>query len=846
MHTHFFNKNIYSFIIWMALLLMTRPACANKEWVQVYSTDGDIMLNAVWGSSADDVFAVGNCVTGYGGVSTAEPCFSIIHYDGTAWSTMDIGLEQTVLPRRAYLNDVWGSSADNVYSVGFDGNGGLILHYDGTSWTEMKSIPDQSLNAVWGSSVTDVFAVGVNGTILHYDGTGWRAMESGTDVTLAAVWGSSATDVFVVGDEGTILNYDGTGWTTMDVVLDQEGYTYLNAIWGSSGTDVFVVGSYTSCMLHYNGTAWSKFDGGENDFDAVWGSSGDNIFAVGVAIYHYTGTVWTENFRTERGYFTDIWGWPEQDIFAVTVMGDVYRYVADIDGDGILNAADNCKTVVNPDQRDQDGDGIGDACDICPEMADPEQIDMDADGLGDLCDPIPNDLDNDTIDGEVDNCPTVFNPDQADNDADGFGDVCDQGARFAVIDDSKKNVYIYAMDGTLLTTVDVGCIGTPFFIRDDGSSGWLVKMYIGNTFDWAISHIDSSGAIRNTVSSNNPGPFYTGLEDGSFIQGNFFSSEVTLHNGDGDLLDAISVWTEPDGWEYSYTVMGDLAGLVTGGFVVVPELGSTSLCFAGDADGAGLSPYLYFYDNNLELQNKVDISADKLSLFMLVTLTNGGFAALGNMYGREHPTHLFFFDDAGSLIETKNISQDIPSVMTDCYMNYPITAANDGAVLVSRLFSSTVWMYYPSAADDAEGVSRRLKSLPMKLDLSKDGVASIAGLGGSKFQPRSIQQTRVASFTAAPGNRQVVLQWTTAPGAVSTGFEVYRADSRLGTYVPITAGRIMATAEGDVYEFVDIEVTNRRTYFYKLLSSHQDGTTFMPGTVRSTPRLMYGVLPEKK
>ena len=38
-------------------------------------------------------------------------------------------------------------------------------------------------------------------------------------------------------------------------------------------------------------------------------------------------------------------------------------FYLDSDGDGVIDALDNCPAVVNPDQADFDGDGLGDACD---------------------------------------------------------------------------------------------------------------------------------------------------------------------------------------------------------------------------------------------------------------------------------------------------------------------------------------------------------------------------------------------------------------------------------------------------------------------------------------------------
>ncbi|MEC7522052.1 MAG: thrombospondin type 3 repeat-containing protein [Myxococcota bacterium] len=92
----------------------------------------------------------------------------------------------------------------------------------------------------------------------------------------------------------------------------------------------------------------------------------------------------------------------------------------DMDGDGIMNASDNCPMVFNPirpldngAQADSDGDGMGDACDADP---------VDA-----------SDIDGDGTDNDTDNCPTTPNEDQADRDGDGIGDVCDGCPDIAVM-----------------------------------------------------------------------------------------------------------------------------------------------------------------------------------------------------------------------------------------------------------------------------------------------------------------------------------------------------------------------------------------------------------------------------
>ena len=75
------------------------------------------------------------------------------------------------------LNSIWGSSGNDVFAVG---EGGTILHYNGSAWSPMASGTTENLKGIWGSSGSDVFAVGANGVILHYNGSAWSPMTSGT------------------------------------------------------------------------------------------------------------------------------------------------------------------------------------------------------------------------------------------------------------------------------------------------------------------------------------------------------------------------------------------------------------------------------------------------------------------------------------------------------------------------------------------------------------------------------------------------------------------------------------------------------------------------------------------
>ena len=91
-----------------------------RQHIQREDLDASLSLGAVWASSPTDVFVVGfeeGPVAGSGAV--------VYHSDGSGFVKMEI-------PPTQLLTGLWGTSATDVYAVG-DG----VLHYDGQSWTRL-------------------------------------------------------------------------------------------------------------------------------------------------------------------------------------------------------------------------------------------------------------------------------------------------------------------------------------------------------------------------------------------------------------------------------------------------------------------------------------------------------------------------------------------------------------------------------------------------------------------------------------------------------------------------------------------------------------------------------------
>ena len=164
---------------------------------------GQATVHGIWGASADDLWIIGD------NSQNASWQLGLVQHGqrgdgGIAWQDVD---SQSAVSLRA----IWGSSATDVWTVG---DLGTIRHLGPDRFEPVSSSTTEHLHGLWGSAANDLWAVGESGTILHFDGAAWSASAAAfpagkTKPTLYGVWGSGANDVWIVGD-GIALHKGGS------------------------------------------------------------------------------------------------------------------------------------------------------------------------------------------------------------------------------------------------------------------------------------------------------------------------------------------------------------------------------------------------------------------------------------------------------------------------------------------------------------------------------------------------------------------------------------------------------------------------------------------------------------
>jgi hypothetical protein len=232
--------------------------------------------------------------------------------------------QNEALPGFVQLVAVWGSSANDVYAVG---ENGVIFHSPGDgTWTQQTSGTTKRLVAIWGSSATDVWVLasadpGANAELLHSTGNGTWSHHSqpGTSPAVISLWGASASDLYVA--SGNVYrNNGGTTWTPIPSV-------YAWYLYGFSATNVYFVSP--SAIFRWNGaTAVEEAKSFANNFASlgcVFGSSASNIWVGGNKfVYHSSGIDdWTQ--EAIPIWVFGLWGTGPNDMYAVGFSGAEHR-----------------------------------------------------------------------------------------------------------------------------------------------------------------------------------------------------------------------------------------------------------------------------------------------------------------------------------------------------------------------------------------------------------------------------------------------------------------------------------------------------------------------------------------
>lgn len=288
------------------------PGAPSKRWEHVLSDLPGALLG-VWGSGADDVFAVG--------ADVGEGPW-VLHFDGERWRRLSTGATGTLW---------WVSGTSRAGRVWMSGQAGLVLRYDrdrdafarvegvpagvtvfgvfevggevwavggeasgsvghayqlqGDVFVEDAWIPSEVEEAghffkVWGRAPDDLWIVGLGGKMLHRDAGGWRAIDTPTGRRLFTVHGN-ATIAVAVGGFATGLVVEAIGDTLVDAT--PPALKQLNGVWVEADGTVVAVGVEGS-VRERRGSIWSTPSGLPttlDDYHAVYVDPDGGVWAVG-------------------------------------------------------------------------------------------------------------------------------------------------------------------------------------------------------------------------------------------------------------------------------------------------------------------------------------------------------------------------------------------------------------------------------------------------------------------------------------------------------------------------------------------------------------------------------------
>jgi hypothetical protein len=256
-------------------------------------------LTGIWGSTTDDVWAVGWTVPNRG----------VLLHKGRMGGWQDWGAARGAVYGALY--GIWGSASDDIWAVGTDGT---ILRWNGSTWSPFRpaglDLSAQTFQAVTGTARDDVWILSARGDLLHVMAGGRAALRqapSGMDpaLTFTGIWAGPGTVLWItahdpVRRQGRVLRVRSQPMELLEEFPLKEGPIRLNGVWGTpDGSTVWVVGNR---LHHWDGrTLCPVLLPTSGDLYAVWASPAGEVWVAGGAgiILHHDPKAQTGGFRRE-------------------------------------------------------------------------------------------------------------------------------------------------------------------------------------------------------------------------------------------------------------------------------------------------------------------------------------------------------------------------------------------------------------------------------------------------------------------------------------------------------------------------------------------------------------------
>ncbi|MCX5884520.1 MAG: hypothetical protein NT096_01175 [Proteobacteria bacterium] len=155
---------------------------------------------------------------------------------------------------------------------------------------------------------------------------------------------------------------------------------------------------------------------------------------------------------------------------------------------------------------------------------------------------------------------------------------------------------------------------------------------------------------------------------------------------------------------------------------------------------------------------------------------------------------------------------------------------------------NSYWIDITSFAGQTVSLTFRLSNP----DDTQPGEINLDNILFAQILPANSEETliQLSSFTANPSDRKVILTWSTASEIDNAGFNLYRAESTDSEYIKINSSLIPAQGSptsGSTYNYIDNNVQNRKTYYYKIEDIDLNGVSTLHGPVSATPRVIHNL-----